>query len=773
MITRGRRAMALFGLGVRAGFDRDQAWWLRSATIVLLASVVTFALVVVWNLPFGLQQRVEVQYERTPWPASALGVASPLIEFPRKADAWVRVMNSRWGDRALQVVHVGASTRVPGPAGVTQLPEPGEIIASPALEALLSSGHRDELASRLPGEVAGTIEATGLMSEDELIAYVGQDVATLHQTGEALGGWGDPSTPPAAMGGSGVVLLGVVAAALALPMMYLLVATGKTLSDRRNKRLASLVLLGARSTDLGFVVAGETVPFVFIGALIGLVGVGLSASPLIGYLPPGWRFLPASLMPGADDIALVAGVLGLLTLAAGRRSARAVADDPLSFRSDVETQRLDSVWVVVWVVGLAVVWTMVQFPESLARGNRLVSGLGFLGVSAALVAVGPMVRVVSLVVARAVARRGTASTGVDLGVNRLLRRGAGQLRASAVVALLLAGIGVAHAVFPILVAAQGSIQGRATENARDDVVIARTERLLDPSELTSLASQLPNARIGSVAVVTASTDDATVEAWVSDCASLHLLLVEFPECLPGRAYMVNGLESDVENNWHLNGVEGSYQPRALSGGVPTLLAFQDLLIVASAGPVAVQGASGFVLLEGVSSEQARDAMWDAPTAFGERGTVATLREMLDDELELVEFYKRSVSVVAGLGLVLAAIGIVLGAVTAALESRRQSAFLWAMGMTRSTRSIANLARSVVPTAAAAIVGTGTGIALGLAYLYFAVGGGEPLESAPFFGYDVGEVALWAGAATAFVVAGVWIADTIGQRDINLSDLRVE
>lgn len=743
---------------------------LRSGTLTIASALVAIALAVVWSFPFGLQQRIAVQYDRTPWPASALGVATPLVELAPGTSAWFKTSNSRWGDRTLQVISVAGNGAVEPPPGVMTLPDAGEMVVSPELRQLIDSDASSALQVRLPGQVVGVIGDPGLVSGDELIAYVGTPIDSLSVTGEALGGWGDPFAPPAAMGGSGVVLVGFVAAAFAVPMLYLLIAASKALSDRRNKRLATLTLLGAGPSQLSSVVVGETAPFLAIGAAVGLVSVRFVGPVIVGFLPRGARFRAEILTPGAEEIMLILGIFSVLAVAAGHRTSQMILNEPITFSRDIDRQRLDLWWIVVWLSGMAATWGAVQFPELLARGNRFISGIAFVGVIAAVVAVGPVIRIFALAAARAASKRFSTNAAIDVGLHRLAWRGAAQLRVSAVVALLLVGVAVSQAVFPVLAAAQGSIESRAMENARDAVVVARTERPVPVDEVRAL---LPaGSQIGSISLVTASTADATIEAWVASCDSLNVLLEHLPACSAGMAFVSSGVPSDVHEVWIVEGLDDTYQPTELAAGVPRLLASHDLLIVAHDGPV--RGDSiGLLVIEGAPPEAVREALWLAPTAFGERGTVATLREMLDDDLEMFSFYDRTVNVVVAMGLALSALGVVLVSVTAAIESRRQAAFLWAIGVPHRTNSVANFVRSIVPTILAAFVGCTTGFALGLAYLHFATGGGEPLEPSALYGYDLAAAIKWAVAAVAIVVASSWAADKASLRNLSITDLRTE
>src|SRR5437667_326150 len=69
------------------------------------------------------------------------------------------------------------------PPGLTRLPDPGQVTASPALARLLTAVPGDELAARLPGRVTATIGSAGLASPDELVAFVGATPAQVQAWG--------------------------------------------------------------------------------------------------------------------------------------------------------------------------------------------------------------------------------------------------------------------------------------------------------------------------------------------------------------------------------------------------------------------------------------------------------------------------------------------------------------------------------------------------------------------------------------------------------------
>src|SRR4051794_34796841 len=115
------------------------------------------------------------------------------------------------------------------PPGLSRLPGPGEIVASPALARLLHDAPADQLADRYPGRLVGTIGPAGLPAPDTLLVVVGRSVTDLaHQPG-AREITGISTTTPSSCNGAcyaiginadGIQLvLAVVAAALLFPVL--------------------------------------------------------------------------------------------------------------------------------------------------------------------------------------------------------------------------------------------------------------------------------------------------------------------------------------------------------------------------------------------------------------------------------------------------------------------------------------------------------------------------------------------------------------------------
>ncbi|WP_223766603.1 ABC transporter permease [Streptomyces huiliensis] len=157
----------------------------------------------------------------------------------------------------------------PRPPGVDRLPEPGEMVVSPALAALLASDRGALLRDRFAAyRTVGTIGHAGLVGPDELLYYAGSD-----RIGPATGakrvdrfGYDEPDVPMSPV----LVVLTVLACVVLLTPVAVFIGTSVRFGGAgRDRRLAALRLIGADLRMVRRIAAGEALT----GAVLGL-GVG-------------------------------------------------------------------------------------------------------------------------------------------------------------------------------------------------------------------------------------------------------------------------------------------------------------------------------------------------------------------------------------------------------------------------------------------------------------------------------------------------------------------
>ncbi|MFE1087659.1 ABC transporter permease [Streptomyces sp. WA1-19] len=227
---------------------------------------------------------------------------------------------------------------VPLPPGVERVPQPGEVVVSPALRDLLAE--RPGLKGALPGRVVDTIGPAGLTGPQELYAYVGRTRAQLPaDEARPLGGYGNRWTAPdeaAIDDGTVAPLRFTLCCLVLLPLFVYLSVCVRLSAEARSRRLASLRLLGLSARDTMRVSAVETLCAAAVGAVLG-VGLHLLVNAFVAQT--GWvglAWYPADGLPSAWTLA--ACLLGCPALAylAGRRHAREAALRPLAVRRQAQ-----------------------------------------------------------------------------------------------------------------------------------------------------------------------------------------------------------------------------------------------------------------------------------------------------------------------------------------------------------------------------------------------------------------------------------------------------
>ncbi|MEW1604772.1 FtsX-like permease family protein [Streptomyces sp. NPDC093808] len=159
----------------------------------------------------------------------------------------------------------------PVPPGVSELPEPGSMVVSPALKELLASDEGALLRERLPYDIVGTIGKPGLIGSQELAWYAGgtglaeQLDHPLVMRIDAFGTHGTESAePPDPVL---VMLTLVVFVVLLVPVAVFIATAVRFGGERRDRRLAALRLVGSDSRMTRRIAAGEALA----GAVLGLV----------------------------------------------------------------------------------------------------------------------------------------------------------------------------------------------------------------------------------------------------------------------------------------------------------------------------------------------------------------------------------------------------------------------------------------------------------------------------------------------------------------------
>jgi hypothetical protein len=238
----------------------------------------------------------------------------------------------------------GLGPGAPVPPGVSRLPAAGQYYASPALEALLRTVPRDELGSRFPGRLAGTIGEQALASPTDLVIYVGEAPARLASLASTV-----RVDAIATTRGQQIwtpyfrTAFAVGALAFLFPILILIGTATRLSAARREERYAALRLVGATSTQISIIAAVDAALSALLGAVLG-IGLFLVLQPeLVSTAFTSARYFAADVTPTTW------GYLGMLvavpaaSAVAALLSLRRVRISPLGVARKV-TPRAPSTW---------------------------------------------------------------------------------------------------------------------------------------------------------------------------------------------------------------------------------------------------------------------------------------------------------------------------------------------------------------------------------------------------------------------------------------------
>lgn len=217
----------------------------------------------------------------------------------------------------------------PRPPGVDRLPEPGEMVVSPALAGLLASDRGALLRDRFAAyRTVGTIGDAGLVGPDELLYYAGSD-----RIGPATGakrvdrfGHDEPDQPMSPV----LIVLTVLTCVVLLTPVAVFIGTSVRFGGAgRDRRLAALRLIGADLRTVRRIAAGEALT----GAVLGL-GAGAA---LFLWLRTYARDLtirdtgvfPSDVLPTPWTMALITVAVPVCAVAVALFTLRGVAVEPL------------------------------------------------------------------------------------------------------------------------------------------------------------------------------------------------------------------------------------------------------------------------------------------------------------------------------------------------------------------------------------------------------------------------------------------------------------
>lgn len=320
----------------------------------------------------------------------------------------------------------------PAPPGTSTFPGDGELLASPALAALLKDPAQQTLRSVVSGTVIGVIDPATLPGTHDLFFYQGSDTLV---GGNGADGWGvPPGEHPLDPRVWSMLITGVIV--VMVPLLLFTALAGRIGAARRDRRSATVRLLGASTPRLRLLIAGETLIAAAVGVTVAAAGYLAARFAVAGLRIGGRGIQPIDLDPGAGWSAAILVGVPLLAVAATLTGFSGATMSPLAVLSrNSRATRLSWRIALVMAAVAAVGWAQWRHTAYGNSSNEAVIEMCVV-VALTLFAVAAMVGVVT----DRIARRWVGGTvaGV-LGRRRIVQDGATTTRAAAALATVLAG----------------------------------------------------------------------------------------------------------------------------------------------------------------------------------------------------------------------------------------------------------------------------------------------------------------------------------------------
>ena len=494
-------------------------------------------------------------FSRVPTSASAVGpewAPTPAAT----GDLVLEQVSTYWRGHEVTVMRV-VGTGV-APPGVRALPAEGEAVLSPALAAALAGPRGSELSPRVPGRQVSTIGDRGLVGPDELLAYVGTARSAVDPQLPAVTGYGSarsfayvgdegavPALATVGFRGAPVelryaVLLGALA--LLLPIGVLVATATRLSAALRDRRLASLRLVGATPRQVRWMAAGEAGAAGALGTLAGVVLFVLLRGPVASLVPLGTGVFASDLTPSP-----VLGLLALLAVpavatVAGVLSLRRVVTSPLGVSRQARVRGARWVRLVPLAVGLLMLGGFslrAQLDRALALEGVLLLGGGALTIVGLALAAPALARLGGTLLVR------LPGVSSQLAGRQVLADPGASARTVTGSALAVFVIVWLLAFLPLIPAANSGYLTPLADTLRPaTVVFSSPGDVTDPRDVPGV---LATATLGEVRGLPPGTNPqdpaaerSTTSVLVGDCAALSAVLrTPLQGCTSGQSYLLD------------------------------------------------------------------------------------------------------------------------------------------------------------------------------------------------------------------------------------------
>ncbi|MFE4872179.1 ABC transporter permease [Streptomyces sp. NPDC056682] len=319
-----KRRLHDLGLGARFALTGGREGWVRTLLTALGVGLGVALLLGAASVPQLIEERATRIHARQPFSEGSDKNTGHLRASLLYTDADTEYHDDTIGGRMLR----SASASPTLPPGLTAIPAPGTMAASPALRDLLASPEGELLRRRLPYEITQTIGDAGLVEPSELYFYAGSAALSTDSGALAAAGFGNigeerPLDPML------VVLVVLICVVLLMPVAVFIATAVRFGGERRDRRLAALRLVGADARTTRWIAGGEALASAVLGLAAGTL-LFLGGARVLGPLGLwSFGFFPGDLRPEPWLALLVAVAVPALAVGVTLAAMRSVTVEPL------------------------------------------------------------------------------------------------------------------------------------------------------------------------------------------------------------------------------------------------------------------------------------------------------------------------------------------------------------------------------------------------------------------------------------------------------------
>ncbi len=442
----------------------------------------------------------------------------------------------------------------PIPPGTTEFPADGQLIVSPALAAMLADATQRTLRDVFPGPVVGDIRPAVLPGAGDLFFYQGTDHLVDGIPGNR---WGVPvGEHPLDPRVWSVLVTGAVI--VMVPLLLFTALAGRLGAARRDRRTATLRLLGASARRLRLLVAGEAVLAAVAGVFFAALAYLLARLVVPTVQLSGRGVQLHDVTPGVGGAVAVLIGVPVLTVAAMLTGFRSSATSPLATmhrtrRGPRATWRLALLGLAVAVACLAGYrrYSLGEISGTAIFVMCLVVALGLFAVAA----------LVGLITDRLARCWPGGTVAGQLARRRILQDGSTTTRAAAGLATVMAGFIV------LMTLLSGSRYVSVQSESSKPTTVFGTVPYLDAAEWTRLDTSISGVRavhdVSLVSVLAGTADTVGLGVTVANCTAIRLMTTA-TQCGNGDSFQVEQNGVPVPSNRPLNLIFTSGQTRTWS-----------------------------------------------------------------------------------------------------------------------------------------------------------------------------------------------------------------